>query len=644
MRSKISGLLDKLFLTVGIVFIVYLSSTIISLFQEASEHYTTFVLGVILLTGLITIRNILNSKSQGIRFWLSLAVYGTAALACLAASIYLRVHAVRLETIQPFIEPIDIQVGWVMLGSLLVLTFYHWGSILTLMIAAAMAYFFAGHLIPSPLLQHEPFSSYFAMSYMGMSTTSGIFWMVPLASDKIFFLIIFASLLIGVGMLPLVMEVGKWMGQYIRGGAAFPAIFGSAMTGSVMGQAVSNTMLTGRLTIPMMKRNGFSSELAGAIEAVASTSGQLLPPILGMAAFIIAAFLNIAYIKVALSATLPALLYISGVTICVLTAARVLDLGYLTEKVDKMKIIRLFPSFAVGFGSVLVLLLLYYSPNIAALVGIAGMLAVAFCQGRKYRPTLRTLRTSLHEGLDIVTVLCLLLIAIGPIAQMATTTNLAGKLSSVLANSVPNSLMLVLLGTMVVSLVLGMGLPTPVAYLVVALTTVSFLQEFGLPSLVAHMFVFYFAVYSTISPPVAISCLAAAKISGGTFFGTAYEAMKISLPTFIIPFVFVYNPELLAFPQLTANGTAIFLLTILIQYTMAIALYGFIFRKINWLERLVFAAVCLGGLYFVFTHDPFVLAVTAVIGIGLIVWIFMTRKSTIATSVTEEAGALVATK
>ena len=187
--------------------------------------------------------------------------------------------------------------------------------------------------------------------------------------------------------------------------------------------------------------------------------------------------------------------------------------------------------------------------------------------------SMQTLHKSLHEGLDIVTVLCLLLIAIGPIAQMATTTNLAGKLSAVLSNSVPNILILVLVGTMLVSLVLGMGLPTPVAYLVVALTTVPFLQEFGLPSLIAHMFVFYFAVYSTISPPVAISCLAAAKISGGTFFGTAWEAMKLSLPTFIIPFVFVYNPDLLTFPRLTANGAAIFLLTILVQ------VFSFIARK-----------------------------------------------------------------
>lgn len=626
MRSKVSKKIDITFLILGVIFLLYLSSTIISLFQEASEHYTTFVLGVMVLTGLITIRNILDGELKGFKFWVSLFVFGGAALAAVGVSIYLRVHAVRLETIQPFITPLDIQVGWVMLCSILLLTYFHWGAILTLMIVAAMAYFFLGHLIPSPMLQHEMFSNYFAMSYMGMNTTGGIFWMVPLASDKIFFLIIFASLLIGVGMLPLVMEAGKWMGHYIRGGAAFPAIFGSAMTGSVMGQAVSNTMLTGRLTIPMMKRNGFSPELSGAIEAVASTSGQLLPPILGMAAFIIAAFLNIAYIQVALSATLPALLYVSGVIICVLTAARVLGLGYLTEKVDKMKIIRLFPAFAVGFGSVLVLLLLYFSPNIAALVGIVAMLVVAIFQGQEYRPSFSTIRNSLHEGLDIVTVLCLLLIAIGPIAQMATTTNLAGKLSAVLSNSVPSNLILILIGAMFVSIFLGMGLPTPVAYLVVALTTVPFLQDFGVPILVAHMFVFYFAVYSTISPPVAISCLAAAKISHGKFLGTAIEAMKLSLPTFIIPFVFVYNPDMLGFPNVNLTGLLVFFFTIIIQCTMAFSLYGYAFRVLNRLERVGFAGISVAGLFYLFFHNHTLLVLTAAGSAGLIVWLLITRR------------------
>ena len=354
MRAKLAKQIDRAFLILGTIFSIYLIITIIQLFQQASEHYTTFVLAIFVLTALLTIRDILGGESKGFKFWSRLSLFGLASIVSIIVGVYLRYHAVRLETIQPFITNQDIIIGWFMLGSLLLLTWFHWGTILTLMIAASILYFFQGHFLTSPILTHDEFSTSFSMSYMGLSTTGGIFWFVPLAADKIFFLIIFAALLLGFGMLPLVMEAGKLVGKYLRGGAAFPAVFGSAAIGTVMGQAVSNTMLTGQLTIPMMKKSGYSAELAGAIEAVASTSGQFLPPILGLAAFIIAAFLNIAYIEVALAATLPSLLKVGCMIIAVLIAARAFNLTAIPGDIDKNLIYRLLPVFLIPF-------LYYYS-------------------------------------------------------------------------------------------------------------------------------------------------------------------------------------------------------------------------------------------------------------------------------------------
>jgi TRAP transporter 4TM/12TM fusion protein len=573
----------------------------VELFQQASQHYTTFVLGIFTLTAVLTVRNILNDDSRGFKFYFRLCLFGLASIVCIIIGIYLRYHAIRLETIQPFITD------------------------LTTMISAAIIYFFYGHLLTSPLLQHSEFSTSFSMSYMGMDTTGGMFWFVPLAADKIFFLIIFAALLIGIGMLPLVIELGKWMGRRIKGGAAFPAIVGSAMTGSVMGQAVSNTMLTGQLTIPMMKKHGFNREFAGAIEAVASTSGQLLPPILGMAAFIIAAFLNIAYIQVALCATLPAFLYVAGVIIAVLLAARVYNLGYLREHVNTAIIYRLLPTFVGSFSIVLVLLLRYYSPSIAALSGITVMFALSIFQGKVYRPSLKTVKEGFRNGLEVCTVLCLLLLAIGPLAQMATTTNIAGKLGGLLSKELPHNLPLLLAGTMIVSLILGMGLPTPVAYLVVALTLTPFLQELGVPALYAHMFVFYFAIFSTISPPVAISCLAASKISGGTFFGTARESLKIAMPTFIIPFAFIFNPALLTFPKVSAASLIAFLLTTITMLFASIAFYGFFLRKLNTIERTSFGISAILVLLYLIMHVSYLLPISLGLGALGILWILIGR-------------------
>ena len=628
MRKKLAKHLDGAFLIVGTIFSFYLIITIVELFQQASEHYTTFVLGIFVLVALLTIRDIIGDQSKGLKFWFRLCLFGLASIVAISAGAYLRYNAIRLETIQPFITNQDIIVGWFMLGSVLVLTWLHWGPILTSIIALSILYFFEGHLLSSPIISHGEFTTSFSMSYMGMSTTGGIFWFVPVASDKIYFLIIFASLLLGVGMLPLVMEAGKWMGKYIRGGAAFPAVFGSAVMGTVMGQAVSNTMLTGQLTIPMMMKNGFNANVAGAIEAVASTSGQLLPPILGLAAFIMAAYLNIPYIDVALAATLPSLLKVACMIMAVIIAARAFNIGVLHADINKTLILRLFPAFLVSFVVLFTLLLLYYSPNIAALCAIAAMLVVSLLfQGKKYRPSFKTFVNHFKQGLNICTVLCLLLIAIGPLAQMATTTNIAGNLGIVLAKLIPDNLLLALIGTMIVSMVLGLGLPTPVAYLIGALTLSPFLQEYGLSDISAHLFIFYFAVFSTISPPVAISCLAAAKISKGTFLGTTVESLRIALPSFFVPFAFVFNEDLLIFPRVTTLGAIAFIMVLLVEIYLTIALYGYFMRKLNAVERLFSAIISSVGMYTNIVYHAGFYPFAIIFGLCLVgaLWVFFTK-------------------
>ena len=625
MRTKAAALLNRIFLILGSLFSLYILSTVVTIFQDPSEHYTTFFLGIMILVTLMTIRDILAKPHTGFKFWFNFGFFGLVSAVSIFVGIYLRYNAVALTQTQPFFEQPEIFIGWLMIGSLLLMNWYHWGTLLNIMIALSIAYVFWGHKLTMPILSHDQFTTSFSMSYMGLDTIGGIFWFVPLAADNIYFLIIFAALLIGIGMLPLVIELGKWMGTFVKGGAAFPAIVGSALTGTVMGQAVSNTMLTGQLTIPMMKKHGYEPDFAGAIECVASTSGQFLPPILGLAAFIIAAFLNIAYIEVAMAATLPALLFVGGVVIAVLVEAQSKGLGYMTEVVDTEIIKRLLPAFAGSFVTVLVLLLLYYSASVAALIGIAIMLVLSLLQGRM-RPDLKTLVGGFHSGLEVVVPLCLLLMAIGPIAQMATTTNLAGKLSAVLSNILPHNLLLILAGTMVVSIFMGTGLPTPVAYLVVALTLCPFLQELGVKDLYAHMFCFYFAVFSTISPPVAISCLAAAKLSHGTFLGTARESLRIALPTFLIPYIFIWNPELLEFPKMSWLAVWSFVATLMAMFVFTVALFGFFKRRLSTLERIASLICASLGMWYLLNHSLLLLAAFLGCSVILILWIVFTEK------------------
>ena len=619
-----------LFVSLGIILTVTIAFSTLGYISNSKVHYANFALGIMVLSALYGVLNLFdefrkNSYQRAFFYRAGILLVG-ATLAIVGAA-FVRVNALRLDQIHPFFEDFDFNMGLVFLTGVLLLTWFHWGFILTSLIALTVIYFFFGHYVTIPILMLPEYDPNFVMNYLGLGLAEGMFWFARVAADNIYFLIIYASLLLGVGMLNLVIEVGKVAGNHVRGGAAFPAIVGSGIVASVMGQAVANVVLTGRLTIPMMKSRGFRPNMAGAIEAVASTSGQIMPPVLGLAAFIIAVFLNVPYMDVALAGLIPALLFLSGVTCGVLVNAYQENIPKLSETIDTEAIKRLLPTFILSFSVVLILLLGYYSPSFAGLLGIAVTLAVCPLQG-KYRPTRKALYDSFSEGLALITLLSLLLIAIGPLAQTFQTTNLAQRLGVLLSQVVPDSKLLMLTGAMVVSLLLGMGLPTPVAYLVVALSLVPFLMSTGVEAIVAHFFVFYFAVFSTLTPPVAISALAAAKLSGGSFLGTTLDAMKLMLTTFIIPFAFCYHPQLLKFPNIGWDVLPPVALIIVLQITTSIACYGYFFGQLTWIDRCMFALLTVAGFILLigWSQIEFV-GVTVILLITILRFIVFKRKS-----------------
>ncbi len=620
------AVVQALFLAASVGLTIYIGFNVFGLIRNSSEHYTNFALAIVTITGLMAIRNAVDMRLGGttgmaFRLRILFAVLSTAVSTVGAG--FLRIHAVRLEQILPFFEPLDIVMGLVFTVGVLMLTWIHWGPLLTVIVAVAVVYFFFGHHIESPLFTHPDYEPAFVMNYVALSTDQGFFWLAQVAADSLYFLIIYAAVLLGIGTLSMVLEVGKASGRYISGGAAFPALIGSGIVASVMGQAVSNVVLTGRFTIPMMKANGFRSSMAGAIEAVASTSGQIMPPILGLAAFIIASFLNMPYIDVALASLIPGLLFLSGTFIGVLVYARRHELPKLSELADRMLILRVLPAFLISFLAVLVLLLFYFSPSLAGLVGVAIALVLCLFQG-PYRPSLKAFLESMDDGFALVALLSLLMIAIGPLGQVMITTNLSGRLGLVLIEVLPDAVLLLLFGAMIVSLVLGMGLPTPVAYVVVAVALVPFMQQIGVPALQAHFFVFYFAVFSALTPPIAVGVLAAAKLAEARFLVTALDAMKLSLLTFIIPFAFVYNPSLMAFPHLTWDVVPPLASLLVLQATTAFACYGFCFRRLGALQRIAFAVVSAVGFAGLVDKGITVNIVFGLLVAVMLVWIRLT--------------------
>ena len=595
--QKFRAVADIPFMISGFVLTGYIGAAAFGLIKNSAEHYSNFILGTCIMCGLIAVRSMCDEKINevGRRFFGARMAFVIAALVFSTIAMgYVRINAINLEQTQPFFNSTDMIFGWMMTISILMLTLIHWGLLLTSIIAISITYFFLGYLIENPLFMTPEYDPEFVMNYIGLGTNQGFYYLAQVAADSVYFLIIYAAILLGVGMLDMVLDIGKIAGRRVAGGAAGPAIIGSGIVASIMGQAVSNVVLTGRLTIPMMKKYGYRGSMAGAIEATASTAGQIMPPVMGLAAFIIASFLNRAYIDVALSAMIPGLLYLVGVSIAVIVYARRYDLPKIKEAVDTTRIKRMLPTFLISFGVVLWLLLGYRSPAIAGMWGIGLAIVLSMFQGQ-FRPTRRQLYKAVEEGFYLVAILSLLLIAVGPLGQTMLTTNLSGRLGSALIQYLPDTQLILLIGAMVVSLILGMGLPTPVAYIIVALALVPFMQQIGIPPLQAHFFVFYFAVFSTLTPPVAVSVLAAAKLADATFLNTAKDSLKIAMTTFIIPFAFVFSPELMSFPNMTWSVVPAILEVVFIQWSVSIASYGFFFRVLIGWERMVFAAVALLG-------------------------------------------------
>jgi TRAP transporter 4TM/12TM fusion protein len=592
--------------------VAYVGMAVFGLVRSSASHYAAFVLFVMVMSAIASLR-LCVAERLGIRRgeegyeerveapgrmsalararW-ALSVLGPAL--AIPGAAYILANADRLEKTAPFFAGLDMTMGGVFTAGVLMVTLVHWGPTLTTFVVLAIAYFFFGQHIDHPLLAHSGYQPAFVMSYLGLGVTQGFFMFAQTAADDIFFLVIYATTLFGMGMMPMIIEAGRLAGGRLRGGAAAPAIIGSGAVAAVMGTAVSNVVLCGRFTIPLMVKGGYSPPMAGAIEATASTAGQIMPPVLGLAAFLIASFLGIAYIEVVKAAVLPGVLYMTGVAIGVVVYARRHRLPRLEGRANPAVIWRLLPAFAISFVVVIVMLVNYYSPSMAGLAGIATALVLSAFQG-PFRPTLKGMRAAMIEGFTLVSLLALLLIAIGPLGQAFQTTNLSGKLGIWLIGVLPDSKILLLIGAAVLSIVLGIGLPTPVAYLIAALAVVPFMIQIGIAPLQAHYFAFYFAIYATLSPPVAESVLAAAKLSGAGFWETGLHAMKLAATTFIIPFAFVFNPELMAFPNVSLKMAWAVTEVLVVQLTTSVVLYGYFIRTLGWLENLGFLAAVLLG-------------------------------------------------
>lgn len=513
---------------------------------------------------------------------------GIAAI-CFATLIYAALNFVWLLQEQ-FYRPWQIT----MVGTVIVLGVMEGirrraGLMLFGIVGVFLVYALFADRVPGRLVGRE-LSPQRLVDYVGFDSSAVFSAPLAVGTITVLLFVFFGQLLFAAGGGAFFTDLAMAATGRARGGSAKIAVVGSALFGSISGSAVSNVATTGVITIPLMQKGGYTKEDAGAIEAVASTGGQLTPPIMGAAAFLMAEFLDIPYSQVAAAAVLPAILYYLGVFVQVdLIAARD-DISAPDE--DRMTVAQV---MAAGWHFLLPFVILLYAlfwlrmdPEDSALLASVAIVVAGFLRGYKgERLSLTTLgRVFVETGTSMVD-LILIVAAAGFVIGVLNITGLGFAMTLLLVDSVGSSLILLLMISAVVCIILGMGMPTSGVYVLLAALVAPSLVEAGVQPISAHLFILYFGMMSMITPPVALAAFAAATISGGGALTTGLASMRVGWAAFILPFVFVSTPALL-FAGPLSETVLVTVLTAIGIIAVTAGITGYWARQLNLILRLCF--------------------------------------------------------
>lgn len=509
------------------------------------------------------------------------------------------------------------------------------GMVIVTVGSVFLLYGFFGHLIPrTSFLFHAPFTFKRIVGTEWLSTEGILGTPIYVSSTFIFLFLVFATFLKKSG-------VGDWMTDLATGavggsvgGPAKAAVVASAAQGTVSGSSVANVVSTGSITIPLMKETGYDPNFAGAVEAAASTGGQIMPPIMGAAAFIMTEYVGVPYGTVALAGVIPAILYFSGIFLNVhYEALKNNLLGLPKEKrPDTKKLVKegwymVFPVILI-FG----LLIGGSSAMKAAMYGIIGCIIIWIInivkEEKKFDVInfIKMFLDSLSESARSAITVALTCGTAGIIVGIVTMTGLGLKMADGLIALAGGSLLLTMVFTMFSSIILGMGVPTTANYIIQATISAPALVALGVPPIAAHMFVFYFGIVADITPPVALAAFAGAGIAGGDPMKTGFNAVRLGIAAYIVPYMLVYNP-MLVLVNTEGHSTGLFVMLVIKSVITAVigmmglatGFTGYFRTKSNIIERII---LIFGGLLLV---DPG--TVTDLTGFGMMAFVYFMQRN-----------------
>jgi len=609
-----------------IKFFVIIYGVFASLLHLYTSGYGTFEprtqrgLHLLLLLPLIYLLFPATKKSPKDRpsFW-----DGIASLICFLGPFYIVWDAERLNFRMVGMD--EVRTIEILLGSILVILVVEaCRRALSRWMAITIA-FFLFYLATAPywpgLLKFKGYSFPRMVEVLFLAGDEGIFgFLTGISSNILFIYIIFAAFMLSSGVGNFLIDFAVWAAGWARGGSAKIAVISSALYGTVSGSTVANVYATGSFTIPLMKKGGFVPKQSAAIEAIASTGGQLMPPIMGAGAFIMSEVTGIPYFKIIQSAVIPALLYYLGLFFVVHFISAKQGMDRIPRK-DRPNILPMLRHCYYFLPFILVILFLGYgySPAKSAFYVVLIIFGLSFLD-RKTWMTPKKLLDTLFQAAVNAAIIATALAGSGMVVGVLTRTGAALAFGSVLLSASFNNLLMAMVLVFLVVSVLGTGIPTTPAYIIAVTVGASALGKFGVAILSAHLFVFYYAVLSDLTPPDAITAFAAANLAGSEMMSTGIEAFKLGIAGFLIPFAFVFQPALLL------NGTAFEIikgagLTGLGVVCLAASLVGHVWSPLSWLHRLLFA---LAAIFLVFSTVGLELIGIALV-IGLFFWMRIKR-------------------
>ena len=530
-----------------------------------------------------------QSKTSGIPFYdFILAGLGVAS------AMYLVVFFNDLVTRAGLPTTVDLVMGFVLIATLLEATRRISNPVLPCLAVVALLYCYFGRYMPQ-MLAHRGFSVARIVNHMYLGT-EGIFGTpLEVSSTFVFMFILFGSVLEKTGLGRFIIDLSMALAGWSTGGPAKVAIVSSGLMGTVSGSSVANVCTTGMFTIPLMKSVGYEPHFAGAVEAVASTGGQIMPPVMGAGAFIMAQFLGVPYIEVAIAAVVPALLYYFAVMVQVHFEACRLGLKGIpwAQLPPIWPLLRSKGFLLIPLIAIIYFLLAGYTPLKAAFNGILVSFVLSWLNKETRLTPARIFEAFQSGARGAIGVACACA-TVGMVVGMGTLTGLALRIAGAIVSAAGGSKILTLVFTMCASILLGTGLPTTANFIVTSTMAAPALFQLGVPAKAAYMFVFYFGIAADLTPPVALAAYAGSGIAGSDPMKTGMTAFKLALAGFLVPYIYVYNPMLLFIDVVPLEMVQAICTALIGVFLLAMFTIGFFKAPMAWYMRILAFAGALG--------------------------------------------------